>query len=90
MAKGAEARGLRFAAVKVISDEVGFAMPPMDRFIATDGSFRERSFALYAASRPFIWPDVLRLAQNSAKAARRFERACCRAQYAVTGTGKSC
>jgi adenosylhomocysteine nucleosidase len=70
VAKGAAARGLRFAAVKAISDEVGFAMPPMDRFIAADGSFRARSFAFYAASRPFIWPDVLRLARNSAKAAR--------------------
>jgi adenosylhomocysteine nucleosidase len=82
VAKGAEARGLRFAAVKAISDEVGFAMPPMDRFIAADGSFRTRSFAFYAASRPFIWPDVLRLAQNSAKAARALS-ARLQSQYAV-------
>lgn len=87
VAKGAEARGLRFAAVKAISDEVGFAMPPMDRFIAADGSFRARSFALYAASRPFIWPDVLRLAQNSAKAARPLS-AMLQAQYAVAVQGK--
>ncbi len=87
VAKGAEARGLRFAAVKAISDEVGFAMPPMDRFIAADGSFRARSFALYAASRPFIWPDVLRLAQNSAKAARALS-AMLQAQYAVAVQGK--
>jgi adenosylhomocysteine nucleosidase len=83
VAKGAEARGLRFAAVKAISDEVGFAMPPMDRFIAADGSFRARSFAFYAASRPFIWPDVLRLAQNSAKAARALS-AMLQSQYAVS------
>jgi adenosylhomocysteine nucleosidase len=83
VAKGAEARGLRFAAVKAISDEVGFAMPPMDRFIAADGSFRARSFALYAAKRPFIWPDVLRLAQNSAKAARALS-VLLQSQYAVS------
>ena len=82
VAKGAEARGLRFAAVKAISDEVGFAMPPVDRFIAADGSFRARSFAFYAASRPFIWPDVLRLAQNSAKAARALSAAL-QSQFAV-------
>lgn len=70
VAKGAEARGVSFRAIKAISDEVGFAMPPLDRFIAPDGSFRTRSFALYAAKRPLLWPDVLRLAQNSAKAAR--------------------
>jgi len=83
VAKGAEARGLRFAAVKAISDEVGFAMPPMDRFIAPDGSFRARSFAFYAAKRPFIWPDVFRLARNSAKAARALS-ARLESQYAVT------
>jgi adenosylhomocysteine nucleosidase len=83
VAKGAEARGLRFAAVKAISDEVGFVMPPMDRFIAADGRFRARSFAFYAASRPFIWPDVLRLAQNSAKAARALS-AMLGSQYAVS------
>jgi adenosylhomocysteine nucleosidase len=70
VAKGAEARGLRFAAVKAISDDVGFAMPPMDSFIGPDGSFLTRSFVLYAAKRPFIWPDVFRLARNSARAAR--------------------
>ena len=83
VAKGAEARGLRFTAIKAISDEVGFAMPPMDRFIAGDGSFRARSFAFYAASRPFIWPDVLRLAQNSAKAARALS-AMLQSHYAVS------
>jgi adenosylhomocysteine nucleosidase len=83
VAKGAEARGVRFGVIKAISDEVGFAMPPMDRFIAADGSFRARSFAFYAASRPFIWPDVLRLAQNSAKAARALS-ARLQSQYEVS------
>lgn len=73
VAKGAEARGLRFAALKAISDEVGFAMPPMDRFIAADGSFRTGSFALYAAARPSTWPNMMRLAQNSTKAARALD-----------------
>ena len=40
VAKGAEARGLPFAAVKVISDELAFPMPPMERFVAGDGSFQ--------------------------------------------------
>jgi adenosylhomocysteine nucleosidase len=83
VAKGAEARGLRFAAVKAISDEFGFAMPPMARFIAADGSFRAGSFTLYAAGRPFLWPNVLRLAQNSAKAAQALS-AILQAQYAVS------
>jgi len=83
VAKAAEARGLRFAAVKAISDEFGFALPPMDRFIAADGSFRAGSFALYAAGRPYLWPNLLRLAQNSAKAARALS-AMLQSQYAVS------
>jgi adenosylhomocysteine nucleosidase len=71
VAKGAEARGLQFAAIKVISDELGFAMPTMDRFVAADGSFRSGSFALYSALRPWTWPTVYRLARNSSRASHR-------------------
>jgi adenosylhomocysteine nucleosidase len=70
VAKGAEARGLRFAAIKVISDEAGFPMTPMERFVAGDGSFRSGKFAWYSAARPWTWPTVFRLARNSALAAR--------------------
>jgi adenosylhomocysteine nucleosidase len=70
VAKGAEARGLRFAAIKVISDEAGFPMPPMERFVASDGSFRSGNFAFYSAARPWTWPTVFRLARNSGLAAR--------------------
>jgi hypothetical protein len=44
-------------------------MPPMERFIASDGTFRTGAFAAYAAVRPWLWPRVLRLARNSTKAA---------------------
>jgi adenosylhomocysteine nucleosidase len=70
VAKGAEARGLRFAAIKVISDVAGFPMPPMERFVAGDGSFRSGDFAFYSAARPWTWPTVFRLARNSGLAAR--------------------
>jgi adenosylhomocysteine nucleosidase len=68
--KGAQTHGLRFRAVKVISDELGFPMPPMDRFVAHDGSFRSASFALYAVIRPWQWSAVLQLARHSSRAAR--------------------
>jgi adenosylhomocysteine nucleosidase len=70
VAKGAEARGLRFAAIKVISDEAGFPMPPMGRFVGEDGSFQAGSFAVYAGLRPWLWGTVFRLGRNSAKASR--------------------
>lgn len=70
VAKGAEVRGPQFAAIKVISDELGFPMPPMERFVAADGSFQSGSFALYSALRPWTWPTVYRLARNSSRASR--------------------
>jgi len=68
--KGAQAHGLRFRAIKVVSDELDFPMPSMHRFVSHDGHFRSAEFALYAAARPWTWRAVLRLARNSAKASR--------------------
>ena len=70
VAKAAEAHGLRFAAIKVISDDASFAMPPMESFIADDGSFRSGAFGFYAAVRPWLWSSVFRLARNSTRASR--------------------
>jgi adenosylhomocysteine nucleosidase len=70
VAKGAEARGLQFTAIKAISDESGFPMPPMERFLAADGRFQSGRFALYSAMRPWTWGTVLRLARNSSVASR--------------------
>ncbi len=71
VAKGAEAHGLRFAAVKVISDDANFAMPGMESFIRLDGSFASARFAFHTALRPWTWGTVFRLARNSAKAAQQ-------------------
>ncbi len=71
VAKGAQAHGLRFAAIKAISDEAGFRMPPLERFIRDDGTFQSGGFALYAALRPWLWGPVFRLARKSTLAAHR-------------------
>jgi len=65
VAMGAEKHGLRFRAVKVISDEFGFAMPPMESFVTHDGRFRSGAFAISTALHPKRWPAVFRLARNS-------------------------
>ena len=70
VAQSAQAHDLRFRAVKAVSDEAGFAMPPMARFTSPDGTFRSGSFAFYAAIRPALWSTVVRLARNSAQASR--------------------
>ena len=66
--RAAEAHGIAFGAVKAISDDSGFDLPPMDRFVDEEGKFSEFRFALFAALRPWIWPQVLRLAANSKRA----------------------
>jgi adenosylhomocysteine nucleosidase len=70
VARAAEARRVLFAVVKVISDEFDFTLPDMDRFVDSDGRFLESRFALFAAIRPWIWPQVVRLATNSKRASR--------------------
>jgi adenosylhomocysteine nucleosidase len=69
-ARGAEARGVRFMSIKAISDESGFAMPAMDRFVDRNGRFHTGSFVIFAALRPGLWPRVIQLARNGAKASR--------------------
>ena len=69
VAQAAEAHGVPFAAVKAISDAADFALPPMENFITPAGAFRTRHFAFFLALRPWLWPQAMRLARNSAKAA---------------------
>ena len=71
VARSAEAHGVKFMACKVISDTSGSALPPIARFISTDGKFHALKFLTYVALRPWFWAKVLRLASNSQMAARR-------------------
>ncbi|MGA8616914.1 MAG: hypothetical protein WB660_00125 [Candidatus Sulfotelmatobacter sp.] len=70
VAAAANAHGIRFLAVKVISDEFNFTMPEMARFIDAYGRFKSVSFALFVVLRPWLWRRVALLASNSGKAAR--------------------
>lgn len=68
VARSAQARGKGFAAIKAISDEIDFQFPAMDRFVDAEGKFSEALFAFYAAIRPWLWPQVIRMARNSSRA----------------------
>jgi adenosylhomocysteine nucleosidase len=72
VARAAAVRGVRFAAVKAISDEVGFALPGMNHrtgFIGPSGNFLTGKFARFILIRPWTWAAALRLARNSKRAA---------------------
>lgn len=68
VAKVAQQEQIGFRCVKAISDEADFAMPPMARFIAADGSFQGGRFVAWAAVRPWQWARVAALARNSRRA----------------------
>jgi adenosylhomocysteine nucleosidase len=70
VARAAEARGVSFHALKVISDEFNFELPATERFVDTEGRFHEARFGLHVALRPWLWLPVIRLARNSACATR--------------------
>jgi adenosylhomocysteine nucleosidase len=68
--KAAEAHGIKFLACKVISDSSDTSLPPLTRFIGPDGRFQTLRFVAHMAVRPWRWAAVMRLARDSAKAAR--------------------
>jgi adenosylhomocysteine nucleosidase len=70
VARGAQAHNITFVGLKAISDQADFEMPTLDQFIAGDGRLRTLPFAAFVAVRPWLWLRVIRLARNSAMAAR--------------------
>lgn len=70
VARAAEARGIRFAALKAISDDCDFTFPPIERFIDSGGQFSEARFAVFAAQRPWLWGRVAKLARDNMRASR--------------------
>ena len=66
----AQSHGIQFQAVKAISDEHDFDLPPMQSFVSPDGRFRSIPFAVFVALRPWLWIKVARLAKNSAEASK--------------------
>ncbi|HWR17257.1 MAG TPA: hypothetical protein VN577_20680 [Terriglobales bacterium] len=64
----AEEHKVLFCAVKAISDELGFAMPPFNTYVKEDGTLAIDKFAAHVAVRPGYWPSLMQLARNSKKA----------------------
>ncbi len=71
----AQERGIEFGAMKAISDELEFEMPPVGRFVDGDGEFETARFATYIALRPKWWSTVQTLAKNSRTASLNLSHA---------------
>ena len=70
MAKGAGLRGVGFAAVKAISDELEFEIPVVEGGIDAQGQFHESRFLAGIVVRPWLWGRLARMARNSSLAAK--------------------
>ena len=75
VAKGAGLRGVRFEAVKVISDEVALEIPVVAGSVDGQGQFHEGRFLAGIVWRPWVWGRVARMARNSSVASRNLSGA---------------
>ncbi len=75
VAKGAEIRGVRFAAVKGISDGLDFEIPVVKGSIDAHGQFHEGRYIAGLVWRSWLWGRVARMARNSSLAARNLSEA---------------
>ena len=70
VARLARMRGIPFYCIKGISDGYSDQLPDFNRFISTDGQFQLLRFAFFALVRPWHWRALIRMGENSSKAAR--------------------
>jgi adenosylhomocysteine nucleosidase len=74
-AQVAKDRGIEFAAMKAISDDASFVMPPMNRFIDANGRFDTNRFLVYVALHPQWWATLGKIRKNSKIASANLCRA---------------
>jgi len=77
LARLAAARGIPFYAIKAVSDALDEHLPDLNPFLAPDGRFRTARFTLYALLRPWYWPALARMGENSSRAASAIRAAVC-------------
>lgn len=70
VARLAAMRGIPFYCVKGISDGFTDKLPDFNRFIASDGQFELTRFIVFVLVRPWYWPALARMGENSRMAAQ--------------------
>jgi adenosylhomocysteine nucleosidase len=68
VARLAVANGLRFRAIKAVSDAQDFELASLAQFTGKHGSFRMAAFALHTALRPQLWRKTAQLGRYSHRA----------------------
>jgi adenosylhomocysteine nucleosidase len=70
IARLAAMRGIPFYCIKGVSDGITDHLPDFDRFLTPGGQFRFARFALFATLRPWYWPTLVRMGENSKQASQ--------------------
>ena len=68
IARLAAMRGIPFQCIKGISDGFGENLPDFDRFISSDGHLKIPRLLFFVLPRPWCWPALIRMGENSHKA----------------------
>jgi adenosylhomocysteine nucleosidase len=69
VARLAAMRGIPFYCIKGVSDGFHDQLPDFNRFISDEGQFRLARFILFVLIRPWHWSALMRMGENSKKAA---------------------
>jgi adenosylhomocysteine nucleosidase len=68
--KVAKTHGVALYAVKSLSDELEYDLPPLQPFVNAEGKFEAARFTMHAAIHPTWWPKIADLKRRSDVAAR--------------------
>lgn len=70
IARLAAMRSIPFYCIKGVSDGSTDRLPDFNRFLSPGGQFRMAPFALFALLRPWYWPALIRMGENSKQASQ--------------------
>ena len=75
IARLAAMRGIPFYCIKGVSDGFHDKLPDFNRFIRPDGRFDMAAMVLFSILRPWYWPSLARMGENSRKASQSIREA---------------
>ena len=70
VARLAAMRGIPFYCLKGVSDPLNAKLPDFNRFIDPNGQFETSKFVLFALVRPWMWPALVKMGENSRRASQ--------------------
>jgi adenosylhomocysteine nucleosidase len=70
IARLAAMREIPFYCIKGVSDGLNDRLPDFNLFLAPDGQFRMLPFVFLSVIRPWYWPALIRMGENSRRASQ--------------------